>query len=64
MSCVPDPPEPYALWEKASKEKPGNASARGFRYRELMITHGLLVRKEDGRLEQTRDDHSATGGES
>lgn len=61
MSCVLDPPEPYTLWEKASRENPGNASARGFRYRELMITHGLLVRKEDGRLEETQGDHPATG---
>lgn len=39
---------PFELWTQADQEHPGNASARGSRYRELMRKHGHLVDAKPG----------------
>lgn len=37
-----------SLWDQADRENPHDPIARGVRYRELMVEHGFIVKREPG----------------
>ena len=46
--CRSWPHQPAALYDVAAKEHPGDVEAIRDRYRELMIEHGHIVKREPG----------------